>query len=62
MLETVKQLIESPYISFEEYFQHYVIKIQDESIHNEIQFLLRNNFPSVNSMVKLINTEIESLR
>lgn len=62
MLEIVKKLVESPYISFDDYFQLYVMKIQDESIKNEIEFLLRNNFPSVNSMIKLINTEIEDLR
>ena len=62
MLETVKNLVNSPYISFDEYFQTYVMKIQDEAIQNEIQFLLRNNFPSVNSIIKLINTEIEGLR
>lgn len=62
MLETVKKLIDAPYISFENYFQQYVMEVQDESIKNEIEFLLRNNFPSANSMIKLINTEIESLR
>lgn len=62
MLETVKNLIDAPYISFENYFQQYVMEVQDESIKNEIEFLLRNNFPSANSMIKLINTEIESLR
>lgn len=62
MLETVKNLINAPYISFENYFQQYVMEVQDESIKNEIEFLLRNNFPSANSMIKLINTEIESLR
>lgn len=62
MLEKVKQLIDSPYISFDNYFQQYVMKVQDESIKNEIAFLLRNNFPSANSMMKLINKEIEGLR
>lgn len=62
MLEKVKQLIDSPYISFDNYFQQYVMKVQDESIKNEISFLLRNNFPSSNSMMKLINKEIEGLR
>ena len=62
MLDVVMKLIkEAPYISFEEYFQHYVMAVQDTSIEEEIAFLLRNNFPSSNSMIKLINKEVEGL-
>ena len=60
MLETVKQMIkDTPYISFEQFFQNYVMKVQDESIDEEVSFLFRNNFPSANSMIKLINKEVD---
>ena len=62
MLDMVKQLIEKPCISFEQFYQNYVMKMQDISIDNEVTFLLRNNFPSSNSMLKLINKEIEGMQ
>lgn len=62
MLDMVKQLIEKPCISFEQFYQNYVMKMQDVSIDNEVTFLLRNNFPSSNSILKLINKEIEGMQ
>lgn len=62
MLETVQKIIEEvPCISFESYFQEYVMKVQDASIDEEVSFLFRNNFPSANSMIKLINQEVEGM-
>ena len=59
MLETIKQLIKEPCISFGEFFQRYVMYVQDESIKHEISFLLRNNFLSANAMIKLVNNELK---
>jgi len=59
MLETIKRLIKEPCISFGQFFQNYVMSVQDESIKQEISFLLRNNFLSANAMEKLINKELE---
>ena len=59
MLETIKRLIKEPCISFGQFFQNYVMSVQDESIKQEISFLLRNNFLSANAMEKLINTELK---
>ena len=61
MLNTVYRLLHQPFISYEQFFQRYVMKVQDVSIENEIEFLLRNNFPSANSLSKLINKEIEGM-
>ena len=62
MLETIRSMIKnSPYITFEEYFQNYVMEVQDKSIDTEVSFLFRNNFPSANSMLKLINQEVEGM-
>ncbi len=62
MLEVIKHIIkELPCISFEQYFQNYVMKVQDSSIDSEVSFLIRNNFPSINSMIKLINQEVEGM-
>ena len=62
MLDSIKQMIENvPCISFEEYFQRYIMEVQDNSIDSEVSFLLKNNFPSVNSMIRLINKEVEGM-
>ena len=59
MLDTIKQTIkEVPFISFEEYFLRYVMKMQDDNIDNEVSFLLRNNFLSTLSLDRLINSEV----
>jgi len=62
MLDTVKQMLAEPFITFEQYYQNYIMSVQDESIEMEISFLLRNNFPSANSVMKLINQEIEGMK
>lgn len=62
MLEVVKQLVNKPYISFGEFFQNYIMKVQDSAIEREITFLLRNNFLSANAMLKLVNQEIEDMK
>ena len=59
MLETIKHLIDEPCISFGEFFQRYVMCVQDESIKNEISFLLKSNFLSANSMIQLVNNELK---
>lgn len=59
MLETVKSLIEKPCISFGEFFQQYVMYVQDKSIQQEISFLLKNNFLSANAMIALMNHELK---
>lgn len=58
MLDTVKKLIDIPCISFEQFFQLYIMNVQDYSLDSEISFLLRNNFLSVNAMIKLANNEV----
>ena len=56
MLETIKKDIQSlPCILFEQYFQKYIIKIQDISIENEIKFMLKNNFLNSVSINRLLN-------
>ena len=62
MLDTIKKLIEKPCISFGEFFQQYVMYVQDESIKQEISFLLKNNFLSSNAMIRLVNEELEGRR
>ena len=62
MLDSIKQMIENvPCISFEEYFQRYIMEVQDGSIDEEVAFLLRNNFPSANAIIRLINKEVEGM-
>lgn len=62
MLNTVKKLIaDAPCITFEQYFQNYVMQVQDSAINEEVSFLLRNNFLSSNAVIKLINREIDRM-
>lgn len=60
MLETVKHdIINSPCISFREYFTRYVFQVQDENIDSEVTFLLRNNSIDINLFNRVMNKEIE---
>lgn len=49
----------TPFISFEEFYQRYIMEVQDSCIDEEVAFLFRNNFPSANSIIRLINKEVE---
>ena len=60
MLETLKQAIyDLPCISFEEYYQYYVMDIQDMNIYSEVASMTRNNIVDSSVINKLINKEIE---
>ena len=60
MLETLKQTIcDLPCISFEGYYQHYVMDIQDMNIYSEVASMTRNNIVDSSVINKLINKEIE---
>ena len=60
MLETLKQTMNDlPCISFEEYYQRYVMDVQDTSIDSEVSYLLRNNSMSSVIINKVINREVE---
>ena len=53
----LSEIKRSPYISFEEYFQSYVISVQDTLIDEEMRFLSRNNFLSIRAIERLLNSE-----
>ena len=56
MLEGIKAAIsELPFISFEEYFQNYVMNVQDSNISYEVSFFIRNNFVDVLTLDKVIS-------
>lgn len=62
MLETVKQSINNlPCISFEEYYQYYVMDVQDHNIDAEVSFMVRNNNISSRILNQIIGNEIEVL-
>ena len=62
MLETIKScIVNSPFITFEQYFVLYVMQMQDANIDNEVAFLLRNNSLSTLSIDRLINSEVNKL-
>lgn len=54
MLETVKQKINEPCISFVEYFSHYVMDVQDRCIEYEFSTLKRNNAVTLSMLDRLI--------
>ena len=55
-LKTIKTEISNlPYISFEEYFQYYVMEVQDSNIDMEMSFFLNNNFISYDILSNMIS-------
>lgn len=59
MLETVKQLISnSPDISFTEYYQQYVMDIQDYNLCLEVDSLKNPNVLSVTRLVAKLHKEL----
>lgn len=55
-LETIKTDIQNlPYISFEEYYQDYVFRIQDSNIDDEMKFFINHNFLSPKNISKAID-------
>lgn len=63
MLDTVKQYIKDvPNISFQEFFQMYVLSVQDSNIDREVSYLINRNILGVNSMGALIKNTIERLK
>lgn len=63
MLDTVKQCIKDvPDISFQEFFQMYVLSVQDSNIDREVSYLINRNILGVNSMGALIKNTIERLK
>lgn len=61
MLEKIQEMCKSPYIIFDQYFQDYVMRIQDDMIDNEIKFLLNNNFVNIKFLQQHLNTEFDSI-
>jgi hypothetical protein len=62
-LKTIKTEISNlPYISFEEYFQDYVMKVQDSNIDNEMSFFINHNFMSYDILSSLITDSGKELK
>ena len=63
MLETVKTCIQStPDIPFQEFFQQYVLSVQDSNIDREFNYLVSRNVLRVNSIGILLKNTIERLK
>ena len=62
MLNTIKSTIEKlPYIEFGEYFNQYVMSIQDMSIDYEMAFFVKHNFLNISSVDRVIDMEHRSM-
>lgn len=61
VLTTVRSILDSPFISFGQFYQNYVMNIQDNMIDNELASLYRNNSLSPINIIRLINNELGSL-
>lgn len=62
-LKTIKTEISNlPYISFEEYFQTYIMKVQDSNIDNEMSFFINHNFMSYDILSSLITDSGKELK
>ena len=60
ILTTVRSILDSPFISFGQFYQQYIMTIQDTMIDSELTSLQRNNSLSSEALIKLINKELES--
>ena len=60
ILTTVRSILNSPFISFGQFYQQYIMTIQDTMIDSELTSLQRNNLLSSEALIKLINKELES--
>lgn len=64
MLETVKSdlfKIQEDSISFEQYYQMYIMKMQDEHIAQEFTYMLNNNIVSVDLLDRAISDAYKEL-
>lgn len=62
MLETVLESIETlPDIPFGEFYNNYIMGVQDENIKYEMSYLMRYNNLNIKSMQCLINNVYRSL-
>jgi hypothetical protein len=60
MLETVKQLISnSSNTSFAEYYQNYIMKIQDYNLGLEVKDLRNADILSVDKLIHKLHKELE---
>lgn len=59
MLETIKHLINiSPDISFTEYYQQYVMEVQDRSLDVEVNRLKNTDILSLDRLLSKLNKEL----
>lgn len=62
MLATVKSFIDSiSDMTFNEYYVHYILRVQDRDLENEINSLRRRNTLNIYVMDKLITTSCKGL-
>lgn len=60
MLATIKTSIKnSPCICFEQFFNEYVMDVQDSNIDEEVDFLLRNNFLDSYMLSRLVESDYQ---
>lgn len=56
MLSTIKNYMNKPFISYEEYFKEYVMRIQDENIFHEVSFVIKHNHLTPIGVDKLVDS------
>ena len=61
MLETVKKQIAEIEPPFHQFFQQYVLDIQDSCIASEVAFAMRNNFLDSAAINRIMNGIVEEL-
>ena len=63
MLETVKaNIAELPYLSFPEFFTHYVMNVQDINILEELKYLQVRNLLDIRTVDRIIDTAYKELK
>lgn len=62
MLNTIKNSLNKPFISYEEYFKDYVMYVQDANILREVSFAIKHNNLTPISVDKLVDTMHKELK
>ena len=62
MLQTIKDFIQNlPDESFQDFYTHYIMQVQDSNIEEEFRFLITHNNLDVLSVDKLISKDLGKL-
>lgn len=61
MLKQIKIMLNSPILSFDDFYLQYIVSVQDMNIQAEFDYLINHNTLTVQSLDKLISNNLGEL-